>query len=49
MTGNYNDLGQSAFDDYYSPEYYQYNRDIERDWTLDNRQFFLKLQYLFQT
>jgi len=49
MTGNYNDLGQSAFDGYYTPEYYDYNRNIDRDWSLDNRQFFMKLQYLFQT
>ena len=49
MTGSYNDLGQSAFDDYYSPRYYEYNRSIDRNWSLDNRQFFMKLQYLFQT
>ncbi|PKK83248.1 MAG: hypothetical protein CVT49_09590 [candidate division Zixibacteria bacterium HGW-Zixibacteria-1] len=49
MTGSYNDLGQSAFDGYFSPRYYEYNQDIKRNWSLDNRQFFMKLQYLFQT
>lgn len=49
------DYGNSDYDGYFygydkdSDSYFPTRQDFDRGWRLDNRQFFMKLQYLFQT
>jgi len=48
-TGSFADWKQTGYDYYFDQGQFPGNADLERDWNMDNRQFFMKLQYLFQT